>query len=348
MRNLVTKLEKPFPILINLHLCSFDFFEPFGPDPSKFLGGGSAHLRSLTLRGIKKIPDLPKLLLTTPNLVTLCLDIDSRYHRPDEMVTVLSALTSLEQVELRVTDYSFPSPPENRSLPLLTRTVLPSLAMLKIEGDTGNLEDYMAQIDAPLLDHLDIRIIFNFFNRSIVLDTPQLLRFISRSVQQPPVQAFIRFYTHRFEIQFAFSSSFHTLKLGIFCGEPERQFPCLPQSFRSAAFPIHPLDLFIEDKGPFSEQCQRNHTENTRWLGLLQKFRGVINLYLAKEIAMHIAHALQELVGERVMEVLPILENVFIDEFQPSGPVHEVIKEFVAARRLAGHPITISGWNKKC
>ena len=41
------------------------------------------------------------------------------------------------------------------------------------------------------------------------------------------------------------------------------------------------------------------------------------------------------------MEVLPILENVFI-EFQPSGPVHKVMKGFVAARQLAGHPVTIS------
>jgi hypothetical protein len=77
-------------------------------------------------------------------------------------------------------------------------------------------------------------------------------------------------------------------------------------------------------------------------LELLRPFFAVKNLYLDKEFALHIAHALQELVGERVMEVLPTLENVFIDEFQPSGPVHEVIKEFVAARQLAGHPIIIS------
>jgi hypothetical protein len=47
------------------------------------------------------------------------------------------------------------------------------------------------------------------------------------------------------------------------------------------------------------------------------------------------------------MEVLPTLENVFIDRFQPSGPVHESIKEFVTARQLAGHPITISRWDRK-
>ena len=69
------------------------------------------------------------------------------------------------------------------------------------------------------------------------------------------------------------------------------------------------------------------------------------------QVELHVAHALQKLVGERVMEVLAsitspqnfvlTLENISIDDFQPPGPVHEVIKEFVAARQIADHPITI-------
>jgi hypothetical protein len=65
------------------------------------------------------------------------------------------------------------------------------------------------------------------------------------------------------------------------------------------------------------------------------------------EFSPHITNALQLLVGESVMEVLPTLENVFIEGFRPSGPVHEVIKDFVTARQLADHPITISRWDRK-
>ena len=44
-------------------------------------------------------------------------------------------------------------------------------------------------------------------------------------------------------------------------------------------------------------------------------------------------------------EVLPSLENIFLEGFQPSGPLHEGIETFVAARRLAGHPVAVSRWD---
>jgi len=140
-------------------------------------------------------------------------------------------------------------------------------------------------------------------------------------------------------------------KLEIFCAKPGLDVPFrrLAQFCLSAPFPLHSLKyLFIRD-GQLLRQhpSQGNHTENTRWLELLRPFSAVKNLYLTKEFTLHIVCALQELVGERVTEVLPTLENVFIDELQPLEPVHEVIKEFVAARQLAGHPIIISRLDMK-
>jgi hypothetical protein len=43
---------------------------------------------------------------------------------------------------------------------------------------------------------------------------------------------------------------------------------------------------------------------------------------------------MQEVVRERMIEVLPTLENLFLWGFQPSEPVHEGIEQFVAARQL--------------
>jgi len=210
----------------------------------------------------------------------------------------------------------------------------------------------MARIDAPLLDHLYILLSFSAFDRVIVLDTPQLLRFISRIPKlQARDEAFIGFDAEEFKIWINFFCttriSRRALRLEIFCFEPERQFPCLAQFCRSPLFPLRSLEYLYIGEGQFSQPRRRNHTENTRWLEFLQPFAAVKNLYLTKEFALHIAHALQELVGGRAMEALPALENVFIDEFQPSGAVHEVIKEFVAARQLAGHTIIISHWDRK-
>ena len=346
--DIIPSLEKPFPILKNLALAASGSSRPFYPDPSKFLGGVAAHLRCLYLSRIGRIPDILKLLLCGPNLFFL--HLDGIGFLPDEIVTVLSALTRLK--ELRVAFDRSLHKLESRCSPLLTRAVLPSLAVLTVRGDTKNLEKFMARIDSPLLERLYIHISFSIFDLNIVLDTPHLLWFISRIPNlQPPFKAQIGFCTCIPDITFFFPSSFSRLHLEIIgCAEPERQFPCLLAQFhRSAPFSIHPLTSLAITGGRFPPQLEHHNTERTRWLEALRQFPGVKNLYLTKEIALHIAHALQELVvGERVMEVLPILENVFVEEFQPSsGPVHEAIKEFSAARQLAGHPITISNSDAK-
>jgi hypothetical protein len=81
--------------------------------------------------------------------------------------------------------------------------------------------------------------------------------------------------------------------------------------------------------------------ENIQWLELLCPFTAVKNLYLSKGIAPHIGPVLQELVGGSMTEMLPIVQNIFLEEFHPWGPVLEGI-EFIAARRLSGQPITVS------
>ena len=86
--------------------------------------------------------------------------------------------------------------------------------------------------------------------------------------------------------------------------------------------------------------------ENMQWLEIFHPFTAVKNLYVSKEFAQCIAPALQELVGERVTEVLPALESLFLEELQPSGPVQEAIGQFVAARQLLGHPVAVSHWNR--
>ena len=353
--DIIASLEEPFPILTDLNLSVPTSSRPFAPDPSKFLSG-SPRLRSLTLSRFPEIPDLPKLLLSTPNLVILrvdkILDFFSNSFQFDEIVTVLSALTRLEQLDLHV---GYPKL-ETRRLSPLTPTTLPSLTRLKVRGDTEHVEDFIARIDAPLLDRLFISLFFSHSDRDIVLDTPQLFRFISHmpKLQAPveahrgPDRALIGFSPGTFEIKFSFSTrtSFHIFGLEIFCYEPERQFPCLTRFCRSAPFPLGLLEhLFIGDGHFFL--LHGSHTGNARWLELLRPFVSVKKLYLTKKFALHIAHALKELVGERVMEVFPILENVFIEEFKPVGRVNEAMRRFVAARQLAGHPIILSGLDVK-
>ncbi|KAF8488953.1 hypothetical protein F5888DRAFT_1888564 [Russula emetica] len=87
-------------------------------------------------------------------------------------------------------------------------------------------------------------------------------------------------------------------------------------------------------------------TENTEWFNLLLPFTAVKNLYLSKQFLPRIAPALQELTGGRTTEVLPDLQNVLLEGFQPSEPVQEGIAQFITARQLINHPVTISVWDR--
>lgn len=46
-------------------------------------------------------------------------------------------------------------------------------------------------------------------------------------------------------------------------------------------------------------------------------------------------------------EVLPILQKIFLEGLQQSGPVHEVIGQFIAAQQLTSYPIAVIHWEKK-
>jgi len=112
---------------------------------------------------------------------------------------------------------------------------------------------------------------------------------------------------------------------------------------------LHPLStvegLYIEHQ--YLQLIWKDDAiENTLWLQLLRPFAAAKNLYLSKESAPGIATALQELVGERITEVLPSLRNIFVKGLEPSGPFQKNIGQFVAARQLSDHPITVSVWDE--
>jgi len=76
------------------------------------------------------------------------------------------------------------------------------------------------------------------------------------------------------------------------------------------------------------------------WRELLRPFTAVEDLYLGSEVAPRVALVLQELVGENVMDLFPVLQNIFVIDLDLDELVPEGIEQFVAARQLASHPIS--------
>jgi hypothetical protein len=263
------------------------------------------------------------------------------------MSATLSALTNLEFLRLQFRDpRPRPALESRRPPPPLTRSILPGLTMIIFKGASEYLEDILARIDAPRLNELYIV----FFNE-IIFDTPQLFQFISRRpTLRAPEKGHIKFGSKAVIVKFPSQTSVHgRLSVEIPCIASDWQLSSLEQVCTSSLPPLSTLeDLYIfEDR-----KCPplwQDDVENTLWLDLLRSFVAVKNLYLSKEFVPHVAHALQELLGGRTTEVLPTLENIFLEGLlsQTSGPLQKGIEKFVAARQLTNLPVTVSRWDRE-
>ena len=132
------------------------------------------------------------------------------------------------------------------------------------------------------------------------------------------------------------------------CKDLDWQVSSLEQVFTSCLPHLSTLEgLFIDSFGGWRSDWQDN-IENTLWLELLLPFTTVKNLHISEGFARRIVPALQELVEDRRIEVLPALENVFLEGLEPSsGPVEKGIGQFVAMREVTGHSVAVTRTEKK-
>jgi hypothetical protein len=128
----------------------------------------------------------------------------------------------------------------------------------------------------------------------------------------------------------------------ILCRELHFQVSILEQVCTSSLSPLSTLEDLHIDEQTYQLPVWEDNLNNALWLELLHPFTMVKNLFLSENIAPRVVPVLQELVGSRTTEVLPILQNVFIEKLRPSGHVQEGIGKFVATRQVISHPIVVS------
>ena len=333
-------MQQPFPELTYLRLHSFGEMVPVVPD--SFLVGSVSRLEFLVLDHIP-FPGLPKLLLSATHLTYLYLTKipHSGYISPEAMVTVLSSLTSLSSLTLEFQSPRSCPDQASRRPPPSTRSVLPILGYFTFKGVSEYLEDLVVRIDAPRLNNLWI----TFFN-DIAFNTPQFIQFISRT---PTSRAFEKAHiTLRNGVASLDVSSQKSgdqkVKVNLLCRGLEWQVSSLEQVCTSCLPSLSMLeDLYIYE-APYPPPDWKDDIENGLWLQLLHPFTAVKNLYPSEEIARRIGPALQELAEGRTAEVLPALQNIFLEGLKSSGPVQEGIAKFVAVRQVASRTIEVSSW----
>jgi len=204
------------------------------------------------------------------------------------------------------------------------------------------LEDIVSRLEAPLLSHTAI----TFFNQ-LIFDTPLLRHFIgcTEIIREEAYEANICFDPDyvRFNLYPRNGIEFGDSTLEISCKPLDWQISSLAQVCSSSVPPLPTLEkLEIEfEADPDLEWPNDVDMEDAQWLDLLHPFTSVRDLYLCEDSVAFVAPALQELSGESVTEVLPALENLFLEGPRPSGLVKEAIGKFIAARQLAGFPVTV-------
>jgi hypothetical protein len=322
--------QQPFPVLTHLTLeLQENDTAPVAPD--SLWDGSTPSLEELWLNGIP-FPGLPTLLLSATHLesLDLCEIPDSGYISPEVMATSLSSLIKLGHLRIEFESPQSRPRPRNRRLPPSTRTPLPALMSLVFQGVSEYLEDLVARIDAPLLEFFRI----NFFYQPI-FDTPQLNKFISRTPAfEVRDKALLAFSDQGVLVELSSTSAQSLdaeLELRILCKQLDLQVSSLVQvcssSFPGAFIPaVEELCIVLEDViwvWPI---------ENSQWLEVLRPFVAVKDLFFSRGITLRIARALQELVGERVTEVLPALQTLVLEKLLPSGHAQETIEQFISAR----------------
>jgi hypothetical protein len=348
LEGFLAEMREPFPELSHLNLRCFWNGDWSPTIPDSFLGGSAPRLREFYLYGIR-FPALRGFFLSASGIVKLCLQ---RIHdiSPEAMVSSLSTLTRLQDLNLSII-----RTPQVRANVPVTRTVFPALTIFQFETDGEYLEDFVALIDAPLLQTVKLKI---FFSDRRGFELSQLPRFIGRTKNLEVL--------NKADVIFGSTMSvkrFPAIRTGD-DASLQVELPCdalssLAQLCRWTLPPlsiIESLDVY-EHEG-LSSGLGGHHLPITRpgaevseiaeWPEFLRAFSAVKVLRLSKRRTPGVALALQEVsrLGQEAMHVLPALQNIFLED--PQLPLLEVIRQFVAARQEhgIGHPIAIGSWER--
>ncbi|KAI0270298.1 hypothetical protein BGY98DRAFT_1190018 [Russula aff. rugulosa BPL654] len=336
-------MQVPFPELTGLYLSCGSF--GYAPVlPGSFLGGSAPRLRHLALVAFP-LSGLSNLFLSTTNLVDLFLLHIPHfgYISPVAMVTCLSTLTSLERVELQFESPQSSPDQETRRSPSPTRCILPALMIFQFKGVDEYLEDLVARIDTPRLRQLKA----TFFN-DIEFHTLELIRFVSRSsTLKAPNKAHVFFDNQTASVKLLpQASNVKYFEVEILCREPDWQLSSLAQ-ICTMSLPLLSTteNLFIYEESD-SQLNWKDGIENIEWMELLLPFSAVKNLHLSKQFALRIAPSLQEMTEGGTTEMLPTLQNLYLEGSRPSESVEEGIERFISARQLTDHPVAVSVWDR--
>ena len=293
-------------------------------------------LRRLVLHDIG-LPNGLSLLSSTIALSALTLTHirPSCYFPPGCLVTRLQGLPHLEELSI---GFSFPIPPssEGELLPApIPPVTLHTLRQLTFHGEGVYLDNFVAQINTPLLERLSLTLLFN-----LALTLVNLTEFFDRTKGFGCLVAQVNFNKDG-----AFIDAGYHKQQGI--GKISLHVNCKPLSWQidSAAQVCSALgkvlsavvELTLDLDVDGIPSGWENTLDSILWHELLLQFIGVKKLRISSSLTLELSQALQSVTRELALELLPELQDLHI---QPNTDrAKNALSLFVKTRESVGLPV---------
>jgi len=252
------------------------------------------------------------------------------------MVAALSALTKLDDMHLF---FGYPvshSDIEHRPPLPPTRSVLPALKWLGLQGDGQYLDDFVARIDVPSINRLEISLTDRPFS---AVDRFHFHQFIGRAeIFRSLDYAAIELGYAGINVTVAMQTltpGCAVLQLNVLYSS-DGPLPTLVQACSSSLLPLSNAQrLNITTQYPDSQSHTKLDMGDTQWIDILRPFSAAKSLSLGStHIVPPVAFGLKQVIEEGMTDVLPAIQKLSVSRSLPAGPVREAIERFVAARGL--------------
>ena len=331
LRYSLAELQEPFPMLDYLDIrdrTNFFYARPPVVLSESFLGGSAPSLVHLRFGGLLFF-GLPKLLLSANNLVDICLWEDSPYISPEGMATSLCTMKHLQSLDItfQFDSYGYSHRAGQRPHPI-TRIVLPALSRLSLKCTEDYVEDFVARLDTPSLELMEISRLSSFES-----DFSELPQFISR-IKALEISDQAQLFTHNTKFQLKILKKDRAELSLIFMSPSKIVWSAFP--------PLHFERLEIREDRLMMLSLKMNAESELRELS--HRFTAVKNLFLDPNAAVHVADALTTFAEESMTGLFPALQYMYFHEFPLLPPIQEAFLRFTAARQVTRHPVTLREW----
>ena len=334
LRQWLERMDKPFPRLMDVSLSSTTTEEMNLTLPETLQ---APDLRRLSLHGIGLpigYPLLPS--MTALSRLSLTHIGASSYFSPGRLVTQLQGLPYLEKLSI---GFAIPIPLASNEQELISTPIppvtLPNLRLLSFRGVSVYLDNFVAQINTPLLERLHLAIFFE-----LAFTLVNLTKFIHGTEGFECLVARVIFNKDGASITANpyEQRDIREIELRVKCERLDWQIDSAIQvcnALGRVLSSVEELSLDLDTDGMPSDWEET--LDSILWHELLLPFIGVKRLHIGSSLTFELSQALELVAGGLVLDFL--LELQELDVQLAIDYAKDAFSAFVATRESEGRPV---------